>query len=377
MSRFTILRTYRRSIEAPARSARSAVVTIPVRNEEENIVRCLDALAEVDRSRVDLAGVILALNGCTDDTWGAAKAWGHRHSLPLFLAEIALAPALDHAGGARASALSLALRFLGRGDGGIVLTTDADSRPRRDWLTRSMATLHEEVDVVAGSVMLEPACPAWPLALQWRHDLESEYNRLLDEIDTRCDPVPHNPWPAHRLCSGANLAFRAAALNSLPEIPAPRYGEDRAIVEACHARDLRVRHDPELIVDTSARLDGRAFGGMADTLRRRMGQPGMPCDPLLEPCAQHVYRAGMRAAARQAFASGMSVATLGRAIGMPLPRANGTACRHFGEAWQQLERAAPSLKRSTMLPHDLAWEIGEARAWLADQGARWTKGEAA
>lgn len=211
----------------------------------------------------------------------------------------------------------------------------------------------------------------WPLPLQWRHNIESEYSALLDEIDACCDPVPHNPWPAHRRCSGANLAFRADALRGLPSIPAPRCGEDRAIVDACLARDLRVRHDPALLVETSARLDGRAWGGMADTLRRRIDQRDLPCDALLEPCAQHVYRASMRAAARRAFASGMSDRTLAAALGLTTHHLSGTTCRHFGEAWRSLERKVPSLARAALRPADLAWEIGEARAWLAGRRPGW------
>jgi hypothetical protein len=377
MSKFTILRAHRWNKGAVASVARPTVVTIPVRNEEEGLIGCLEALGEMDSGKDALTGALLVLNGCTDDTWRVAKKWSSRNGLPLSLVEVALSPSMDHAGGARACALTLALNSLGTGEGGVVLTTDADSRVGRDWLVRACAALDVGADVVAGDIVVERSSLPWPLPLQWRHNLESEYSALLDEIDACCDPVPHNPWPAHRRCSGANLAFRADALRGLPSIPAPRCGEDRAIVDACLARDLRVRHDPALLVETSARLDGRAWGGMADTLRRRIDQRDLPCDALLEPCAQHVYRASLRAAARRAFASGMSDRTLATAVGLTSHHLTGTVCRHFGEAWRSLERNVPSLARAVLRPADLAWEIGEARAWLAGRRPGWQAGVAA
>jgi hypothetical protein len=371
MLKFTILRAHRWNKRVVAPVACRAVVAIPVRNEEESVPGCLDALDEMDRGNVVLSDVLLVLNGCTDDTWRVARKWGARTGLPLSLVEVALPASTDHAGGARACALTLALDGLGPAQrGGVVLTTDADSRVRRDWLIRACTALDAGVDVVAGEVVVEHSHLPWPLPLLWRHNIESEYSALLDEIDARCDPLPHNPWPAHRRCSGANLAFRADALRSLPSIPAPRFGEDRAIVEACVARDLRVRHDPALLVETSARLDGSAWGGMADTLRRRIDQRDLPCDTLLEPCAQHVYRATMRAAARRAFASGMSDRSLAMTLGLASHPLAGTSRPHFGEAWQSLERTVPALARGTLRPSDLAWEIGEARAWLGGRLSR-------
>jgi cellulose synthase/poly-beta-1,6-N-acetylglucosamine synthase-like glycosyltransferase len=371
MSKFTILRAHRWNKRAVTPVARPTVVTVPVRNEEEGLTSCLEALAEMDSGKGALTRVLLVLNGCTDDTWRVARKWGARNGLPLSLVEVALSPSVDHAGGARACALTLALNSLGAAEGGVVLTTDADSRVGRDWLVRACAALDAGADVVAGDIVVERSFLPWPLPLQWRHNLESEYSALLDEIDACCDPVPHNPWPAHRRCSGANLAFRADALRSLPFIPAPRCGEDRAIVDACLARDLRVRHDPALLVETSARLDGRAWGGMADTLRRHINQRDLPCDALLEPCAQHIYRASMRAAARRAFESGMSDRTLATALGLTPHELAGTAYRHFGEAWRSLERNVPSLTRAALRPSDLAWEIGEARAWLSGRRLGW------
>jgi hypothetical protein len=348
-----------------------AVVTLPVRNEEATIVPCLDALANMTRGTVDLQEVILVLNGCTDETARVARRWGKGGRLPLTIVEVALPGSMNHAGGARACALTLALDALDRPDA-IILTTDADSRVAPDWLLRAVTALDAGADVVAGEIGIDGACADWTAALRWRHGLENDYGALLDEIDAICDPLPHNPWPRHRRSSGAALAFRASALRRLPDLPAPACGEDRALVEACLAQDMRVRNDPRFRVQTSSRLVGRAHGGMADTLRRRSESITLPCDPLLEPCLQHVFRASTRAAARPVFRTGMSAAALAACLGLHAADARDLPCRHFGEAWQQLEPCAPALARMMLLPRDLPWEIGEARAWLACRSPVWT-----
>ena len=52
----------------------TAVVAIPVRNEEARIGACLQALAEQVNVDPGTFGVLLLLNNCTDDTAGAVAA---------------------------------------------------------------------------------------------------------------------------------------------------------------------------------------------------------------------------------------------------------------------------------------------------------------
>lgn len=366
MIEFTALRRQRCKTASAGRAGTPAVVAIPVRDEQDTIVNCLDALAAMEHGPVVLREVLLVLNGCADDTARIARRWARNGRLPLTIVEVVLPVSMNHAGGARACALTLALESIDRADA-IVLTTDADSRVAHDWLVRAHAAMDAGADVVAGEISIEGRGADWPAALRWRHRLEDEYSALLDEIDAICDPLPHNPWPRHRRCSGAALAFRASALRSLPHLPAPACGEDRALVDACLARDLRVRHDPGFRVETSSRLQGRAQGGMADTLRKRSESIALPCDPLLEACVQHVHRASTRAAARRLFQPAMSPAALAGCLALRAPHASEAPCRHFGGAWRQLENTVMALARTPLLPRDLPWEIGEARAWLACQ----------
>jgi len=70
--------------------------------------------------------------------------------------------------------------------------------------------LHEfgnGVDCVAGYI---DAIPAEYIGLGGdflsRGRLEDTYLRYIAEIYARCDPRPHDPWPNHRVSSGASLA---------------------------------------------------------------------------------------------------------------------------------------------------------------------------
>ncbi|HXP00072.1 MAG TPA: glycosyltransferase family 2 protein [Luteibacter sp.] len=355
---------------AAARTDEPCVVAIPVRNEEGGIGRCLDALARLDRRAGNLHQVLLVLNGCTDATWEVARAWACGNALSVRMADIRLAEHANHAGGARAAALTMALQLLRGHPRGVVLTTDADTRVPHDWLERALGNLDAGCDVVAGDVDVDAAALSlWPASLRRRVHMEDTYAQLLDEVDALCDPVPHNPWPTHRRCSGANLVFRASALRLLPHIPAPSCGEDKALVAACLARDLRVRHDPGLRVETSARLHGRAQGGMADTLRWRTSRPDAPCDPLLETFTAHLRRATLRATIRHFFVKGTPDRDLASMAGLTLPGTASHACHYFGEAWQRLESQCPSLQRRSLSPRALPREIERARAWLGHHHA--------
>ena len=77
----------------------------------------------------------------------------------------------------------------------------------------------------------------------------------------------------------------------MPPIP---LGEDRAFFAALRRIDARIRHAPEVRVTVSARTNGRATGGMADTIRRRLEKPDEMLDENLEPAVNATRRAELR-----------------------------------------------------------------------------------
>lgn len=209
------------------------MVAVPARNEAERIPACLQALA----AQVDAAGdplpadafeVVVLANNCTDDTARVARSAGVRLGLALQVLEVEHPPEQAHAGGARRAAMDAAADRLERAGapGGAVLTTDADSRPRPDWLCLTLLALEAGADAVAGMVDLdagEAGEGRRPLGASGLHGPEAEYADLLAEIASRLDPLPYDPWPNHIWTWGANLAVRADVYRAVGGLPRRRW----------------------------------------------------------------------------------------------------------------------------------------------------------
>jgi hypothetical protein len=87
-------------------------------------------------------------------------------------------------------------------------------------------------------------------------------------------------------------------------MPPLAVGEDKAFVSSLLSSDARVRHDPDILVVTSGRLEGRAPGGAADTMKLRCEVPESPCDPRLEPLPRALFRYIWRRRLRRLHTSG-------------------------------------------------------------------------
>lgn len=266
-----------------------AVVGIPVRDERDRIADCLRALDRQTGIEPGSFGIVLFLNNCSDDTGAvvAATVVG----VPLRVMEATSTDA--SAGWARRRVMEAAAAWLdeeGAADA-ILLTSDADSCVGSDWIALNLAAIAVGADAVAGRIVLDPGeARLLPTSLHARGRDEAEYEALLTEIGARLAPEPGNRWPCHWSKSGATLAVRASvyrAVGGMPDVPC---GEDRAFVDAIRARGFRVRHAPEIVVVTSGRLDGRAQGGVADTIRSRIADPDALCDDRLESLPRFVLR---------------------------------------------------------------------------------------
>ncbi len=343
-----------------------AVVAVPVRNEAERVGRCLEALeSQVGIARGDF-GLVLFLNNCTDDTAAVVASAPRAGPVRVVVEDAADA----HAGWARRAAMEAAaawLREAGAEDGAI-LTTDADSRVPPDWIARNLAALAAGADAVAGRIALDADEAArLPEALHARGALEGAYEALLTELGARIDPEPHDPWPCHRTASGASLAVRLPVYRRVGGLPALPAGEDGAFVARLRAHGARVRHAPDITVVTSGRLDGRAPGGAADTMRRRCAEPDSPCDPRLEALPRALLRCFWRRWLRGLQAR----RRLGRTrlwapcLGIGRAQANAIAgLESVGQVWAAVEAASPRLAARPLAPRQLAGEIRRARALL-------------
>jgi hypothetical protein len=191
--------------------------------------------------------------------------------------------------------ISMEKAFLLARAGAALMTTDADGRVPNNWVEANLRILSHGIDAVAGRAELDPIDAAKiPNALHEDDARECRYGQLLDEIYMLLDPDPADPWPRHNEHSGASLAVTVEAYRRAGGMPVVSPGEDRAFIEALKKTDARIRHAPEIAVTVSGRIFGRAIGGMADTIRRRLIQPDIFLDDQLEPACSAVKRAMLR-----------------------------------------------------------------------------------
>lgn len=295
------------------------MVAIPVRDEVERIADCLLVL---DGQDGPAPGVVLLVNNTNDATVAHVTELAPSLRCPLQVVEHVLQPARANAGHARRLAMDLADELAPAAVP--LLTTDADGRVAPGWLAANLRHLARGLDAVFGRAVIDPVEAARiPPALHEADARECAYAALLDEIETLLDPDPDDPWPRHTERSGASIAVSRQAFRAAGGIPAVALGEDRAFYQALRKADARIVHARDVEVVVSGRILGRADGGMADTIRRRLASPETMLDDALEPVSARVRRLELRRTARLAFQAGAAV-----------PGA-------FGPAWATLDGALP------------------------------------
>ncbi len=265
-------------------------IAVPVRDEERGLPHLLTALAAQEGVEQAMLSIYLLFDGCTDRGVEIAKAFFERHPNRggWSVIERQTEPS---AGRARRAAADAVLRHCEFNPPDIVLTSDADTVPDRDWIASAADDLRH-VDVVAGYTARDTAT-----SLPARDALE-DYLERLHALRRRIDPLDYDPAPSHPWVGGANLGIRLSAYRQLGGFRELESGEDRDLVDRARHDGLRVRHSRRMRVRTSSRLEGRARGGLADALRHMASEVG-------EPQVEHPFDAarqyGRHALARRAF----------------------------------------------------------------------------
>ncbi len=347
------------------------VVAIPVKDEADLIGDCLRALAL--QQGPAKAEILLLVNNSTDGTADIARAL--RATLPcgLHVLEHNFGPAQANAGHARRLAMSKAAMLTD--PGGIVMTTDADGCVAPDWLAANLDAFRNGADVVCGRAIIDPIDALQiPGHLHEDDELEVHYAIQLDRIACMLDADPSDPWPRHTEESGASLAVRRDTFLAAGGVPAVRSGEDRALVDALRRIDARIRHDQEVTVTVSGRIRGRAAGGMADTIRRRMQCQDSMLDSALEPAGNRIRRLLARRLMRAAWSTpddrGQNLIDLASQLALPGKQLEGwLALPYFGAAWALAEAASPKLKRELVPRETVEKESAVARGFLANLAA--------
>jgi hypothetical protein len=96
---------------------------------------------------------------------------------------------------------------------------------------------------------------------------QARYARLVDHLSTMVDPLSYDAWPRHSDHTGASLAVRADVYRAVGGIPALPFREDLAFASRVRGAGYRLRHSLDVRVRVSARIEGRAPGGMADCIK--------------------------------------------------------------------------------------------------------------
>jgi hypothetical protein len=240
-------------------------VCVPARDEADRLPILLDALA-----RQDVDGPIrvsILINNTVDDSVAAVAraqaAWGER--LHLAVACHDLPPERAHAGTARRLAMEAGLARIDP-DRGVLISTDADTRPPSDWISAMLRAIDAGLDIVGGRIVVDDAEPlaADMDAMQIKLD---RYWACVRAIEDDIDPCRWDPAPRHGDHTGASLAILAPLYRAAGGVPAIPAGEDSALVEAAVAAGGRLGHPMSVWTRVSARTIGRATGGMADHMQ--------------------------------------------------------------------------------------------------------------
>ena len=346
-----------------------AVVAIPVRNEAERIAACLDALGRQSGIGPDSLGIVLLVNNTTDDTIRLVESTRAKGSSAIRV--IVHDSADANAGWARRGAMDAAATWLEEAgaERRVILTTDADSRVAPDWVGRNLAAIDAGADAVAGTLALDAdeAARLSP-ALRTRGEREAAYHHLLDRLSALIDPDPDDPWPNHSTDSGASLAVTLAAYRLVDGMPPLALGDDRAFVARLRDHGLKVRHDPSVAVVTSARLMGRAAGGVAETMKARQDDPDCPCDGRLEGLGHALRRYRWHRRLRVLHAGGRLTpdAPWSQLLGIPREEATTiSGARAFGAVLDGVNRSSRLLQTRPLRPSELPVHIAEAEIAVA------------
>ncbi len=344
-------------------AAAPVVVAIPAKDETELLPLCLESIGRQTGVAMGDVTVFVSCNNCTDGTAKRARALSAAMPYRLQVEEVTLPESIAHAGGARRSAMDAAAALCA--PGGMILTTDADGVADGDWIAGYLGAFRSGAAAVAGRVSTNwEELQRFPPEVLEVGAREWEYQGLSAELDALCDPETHDPWPRHNQVCGANAAITLEWYEKIGGLPRLRTGEDGAMFREVWRRDGAVRHDVRPHVTVSARLVGRAQGGMADALSSRHGEQYL-CDDLLEPAEDLARRAGWRRAARTAFHAGDLLRWAdGAGIG-PSCAAEAAAQNYFGEAWLMLEDCAPALAKRRIAAADLDRQLACIRRMLA------------
>jgi len=211
-------------------------IVIPAHNEQDYIGACLSAIHAAARSprlKGEAVEVMVVLDCCTDDTERIAS----HHGASVLRVQH------RNVGAARSVG---AEALLARGARWLAFT-DADTRVTPDWLAEQLSL---GADAVCGTVAVDD----WSPHTDYAERLREHFSRTYFDVEN------------HRHIHGANLGVSAEAYRRAGGVRHLACSEDVAFVQSLQDCGAHIAWSAKPRVVTSARREGRAAGGFADTL---------------------------------------------------------------------------------------------------------------
>ena len=231
----------------------SVGVVIPAQNEETTIESCIGSvLGSLARAGVTHWVVVVA-DHCTDCTVGRARrALGNAGEV--------IEVTVRSAGAARRRGVAQVLKHWGDLDPSKLwlANTDADTQVSDDWISVQLGFADKGVTAVAGIVHLDAGGSA------------AAHVVYRNTYVTSAEGT-------HTHVHGANLSVRADAYQDVGGWSNLALAEDHCLWSRLRGKGWRVSSPVSSVVTTSARLEGRAKGGFADTLKACV--EGLYADP--------------------------------------------------------------------------------------------------
>ncbi len=245
-------------------------VVIPARNEEQYIWACLDAFVH----QTDLNGqplnralfeVLVLVNNSTDCSAEIVRDFQRRNTnLQLFMAEVTLPKPNANIGFIRKALKTVAYHRLRKQGGGLILTTDADTKVARDWLAQNQNEIDNGAEVVGGRILLrKDEFQSLDTGTQALYFLDEQYQFLQAELEAEILEESYDPAPRHHQHFNGSFAITTDCYDRSGGVPEVSHLEDCAFVEKLQQVDARIRHSNRVKVHTSARCVGRACYGLS------------------------------------------------------------------------------------------------------------------
>ncbi|MGZ8543606.1 MAG: glycosyltransferase [Kaistella sp.] len=274
-------------------------VVIPVRNEAESLLSCLQAFGrQVTQKKKPLNPesfeILILANNCTDDSVEIVRRFQCENSfLRIYLAEVHLSNEDANIGFVRRLLMNEAFKRLRNNHfgEGVIMTTDGDTTVAGDWIESNLREFKAGADAVCGRIIINNSELKKMNGFCRRiHLKDEEYRLLVAEIEALIDNLPFDDAPRHHQNFNGSFAVTTHLYEKSGGVPKVKFLEDCAFFDRLQKIDARVRHSPEVKVYTSSRHIGRSEVGLSFQLNQWKKLEGSGADILVESAESIIKR---------------------------------------------------------------------------------------